>query len=231
MDPAEFRNVTFKYQTKVILDNISFKLEENKITAILGKSGSGKSTILQLMNGLLKPASGDIKLFREDINYNKINELRHRIGYSVQGTLLFPHLNIYDNITLLAKILNKPKNEIDERVDKIIELVNLDQSFLKKFPFQLSGGEQQRVGICRAIMLNPETFLLDEAFGALDFENKKEIHSELLKLQKAEPRTIFIVTHDIYEAEKLADNVIFIEEGRITYSGNKNEFNFSKYHD
>ena len=226
MHPVEFKNICFKYQSKIILNDVSFSLEENKITAILGKSGSGKSTILQLINGLLRPTSGSLKVFGQPIDYDRINELRHRIGYSVQGTLLFPHLNIYDNITLLARILNKPQNEIKERVDKIIKFVNLDSTFLSKYPYQLSGGEQQRVGICRAIMLNPEIFLLDEAFGALDFQNKKEIHSELLKLQKVEPRTIFIVTHDLYEAKYLADNIIFIENGMITYNGDKNNFNF-----
>ncbi len=226
MIPAEFKNVYFKYQDRVILNDISFTLEENKITAILGKSGSGKSTILQLINGLLKPSSGTIKIFDSPIDYEKINILRHRIGYSVQGTLLFPHLNIYDNITLLARILNKPEVEIKERVEKIIKLVNLNSSFFEKYPYQLSGGEQQRVGICRAIMLNPEIFLLDEAFGALDFQNKKEIHTELLKLQKVEPRTIFIVTHDLHEAKTLADNIIFIEDGIIKFTGDKNNFNF-----
>ena len=231
MHPVEFQNIVFKYQDKIILKNISFALEENKITAILGKSGSGKSTILQLINGLLKPYSGIINIFGKPINEYNINELRHRIGYSVQGTLLFPHMNIYDNITLLPKILNRPKIETDERVKKITELVNLNESFLRKYPHQLSGGEQQRVGICRAIMMDPELFLLDEAFGALDFENKREIHTELLKLQAAEPRTIFMVTHDVYEAEKLSDNIIFIEDGSIKFDKEKKYFDFKKYHD
>ncbi|MEO8210180.1 MAG: ATP-binding cassette domain-containing protein, partial [bacterium] len=139
------------------------------------------------------------------------------------GTGLFPHMNIYENITLLARLNNWTKDRIEERMNTLINLVGLSAEFKKKYPYELSGGEQQRVGICRAMMLNPKIFLLDEAFGALDPTTKSEIHKELLKIQRTEPRTVVLVTHDLQEAFKLADKIIIIEKGVIQQTGNKDD--------
>lgn len=205
------------------MKNINLVIEPDKITVIIGKSGSGKSTLLQMVNGLIIPMEGTVKLFDIVLNYEKINEVRLKIGYSVQGTNLFPHMTAYENITLPAKLTNKTENEINARVNTLMEMVELPESYKSKYPYQLSGGEQQRVGICRSMLLNPPIFLLDEAFGALDPEVKNEIHIEMLKVQKAEPRTIIMVTHDMREAERLADNIVFLEKGEIQQSGTKNE--------
>ncbi|MBK8551492.1 MAG: ATP-binding cassette domain-containing protein [Ignavibacteria bacterium] len=223
MYPVVFENVSKLYEGKEILHEINLQIDENKITAIIGRSGSGKSTILKLINGLVVQSHGKIDIFEEKIEYDKIIETRLKIGYSVQGTALFPHMNVYDNITLLARLNNWSKNDIEERVTKLMSLVNLPTDFRKKYPHELSGGEQQRVGICRAMMLNPKIFLLDEAFGALDPTTKSEIHSELLKIQMTEPRTILLVTHDLYEAFKLADKIIILEKGIIQQTGTKDE--------
>ncbi|HAX49099.1 MAG TPA: hypothetical protein DCX92_08950, partial [Bacteroidetes bacterium] len=152
-----------------------------------------------------------------------IYKTRLKIGYSVQGTGLFPHMSIYNNIAVLGKITNVPKHDIERRIDTLMSFVNLPPSFKTKFPYQLSGGEQQRVGICRAMLLDPPVFLLDEAFAALDPETKSEIHTELLDMQKAEPRTIVIVTHDLNEAVKLADNIMFMQDGEIKQYGSKKD--------
>lgn len=223
MHPVKFENVNKTYSGKHILEKINFQIEENKITAIIGKSGSGKSTILKIINGLVKPSSGKAIVFNNEIDYNKINELRLQIGYSVQGTGLFPHASIYENITLLARLNKWSKGKIDERANKLMNFVSLNFEFKEKYPYQLSGGEQQRVGICRAMMLNPKIFLLDEAFGALDPTTKNEIHKELIKIQNTEPRTIVLVTHDLREAFKLADKIIIIEKGSIQQIGNKGD--------
>ncbi len=223
MSLIQFKNVSHYYGTAAAVDNLSFEIEEGKITAIIGKSGSGKSTLLQIINGLIKPSKGEVIVFGEPLDYRNINKIRLKIGYSVQGTGLFPHMTIYNNIAILGKITDESKHDIERRIDTLMSFVNLAPSFKTKFPYQLSGGEQQRVGICRAIMLNPPVFLLDEAFAALDPETKNEIHNELLEMQKAEPRTIVIVTHDINEAIKLADNIMFMEGGQIKQYASKQE--------
>jgi len=223
MYPVELKNITKYYSEVKVLDNINISIPENKITAIIGRSGSGKSTILKLINGLVKPAEGAIRIFGKEINYESLDKLRLDIGYSVQGTALFPHMSVFENITLLARLNNRSKEEIDKRLDVLIRLVGIPEEYLRKYPYGLSGGEQQRVGLCRAMMLNPKLFLLDEAFGALDPTTKSEIHKEFIQIQKAEPRTIVMVTHDLQEAFKLADQIIIIEKGIIQQTGSKDE--------
>ncbi len=223
MFPVIFENISKRYEEKEVLSSVSIQFEENKVTAIIGRSGSGKSTLLKIINGLVIPSDGVLHVFGNAISYEKIVELRLQIGYSVQGTALFPHMNVYDNITLLARLNNWTDDKIEDRLNKLMLLVNLPADFRTKYPHELSGGEQQRVGICRAMMLNPKIFLLDEAFGALDPTTKNEIHSELLKIQMTEPRTIILVTHDLQEAFKLADRIIIIEKGNIQQSGSKDE--------
>ena len=223
MSKIKFNNVTHYYKSVKALDNISFDLAENKVTAIIGKSGSGKSTLLQIINGLIIPNSGDVYVYDEKLNYDRINEIRLKIGYSVQGTGLFPHMTVYDNIALLGKITSKLKHDIERRIDMLMSFVSLNPLYKTKYPHELSGGEQQRVGICRAMLLNPQIFLLDEAFGALDPTTRSEIHKEFLKLQEFEPRTIVLVTHDFREAMKLADYIMIIEKGVIQQFGAKDD--------
>ena len=223
MNPIIFKNITHSYDKVSVISNFSLEIEENLITSIIGKSGAGKSTLLQMINGLILPDDGDVIIFGEKINYKQIQELRLNIGYSVQGTGLFPHMNVYDNISLPAKIRKNDSNEIDKRIDVLMELVGLSEDFKSKYPYQLSGGEQQRVGICRAMLLNPKIFLLDEAFGALDSITRHEIHKELLKLQKFEPRTIVMVTHDLQEALYLSDKILILDKGKIQQYGSKND--------
>lgn len=215
MNPVIFKNVTHFYGQQQVLDNLDLSFVKNNITVILGRSGSGKSTLLQMVNGLISPSQGTVMVFGHEIDYNQVHELRRSIGYSVQGTGLFPHMTVFENIALLPKISNQDIGVITTRIEYLMNMVDLDLGFRDKYPYQLSGGEQQRVGICRAMILNPRIFLLDEAFGALDVMTRNEIHEELLILQKEEPRTIILVTHDVREAIKLADNLIIIEEGKI----------------
>lgn len=223
MSLIQFDSVSHYYNETRALDNLTFEIDDFKITAIIGRSGSGKSTLLQIINGLIKPSAGKILVFGNLLNYDEINKTRLKIGYSVQGTGLFPHMTVYDNISLLGKIRNQRRHFTERRVDMLMSLVNLPPVFKTKYPYELSGGEQQRVGICRAMLLNPPVFLLDEAFGALDPATKNEIHSELLNLQKIEPRTIVLVTHDLSEALKLADKIMILEKGVIQQYGAKDE--------
>ena len=219
MNPVKFETVHHDFGSRKVLEDLSFTLMENRVTAMIGKSGSGKSTLLQMINGLIKPLSGCVRVFDTAIDYNNLPDLRLHIGYAVQGTGLFPHLTVFDNISLLARVRKMDRSEMADRIDHLMKLVDLDPGFLNKYPHQLSGGEQQRVGICRAMMMNPRIFLLDEAFGALDPGTRKEIHQHLLNLQQEEPRTIIMVTHDLHEAKKLADDVLVLDQGRLSQLG------------
>jgi osmoprotectant transport system ATP-binding protein len=204
------------YGAQVIFEKLNFSVHEKTITAILGKSGSGKSTLLQMLNGLVRPDAGSVTIFGKVIDYDGIEQLRLKIGYAVQGAGLFPHLTVSKNI-LLPGIVSKSRGDLlQKRLSELLEMVNLPASITSKYPYELSGGEQQRVGLCRAILLNPPLVLLDEAFSALDEETKKEIHAQFLAIQKAEPRTIILVTHSKQEAEVLADSIFQIENRTLS---------------
>ena len=204
------------YGAQIIFEKLNFSIREKTITAILGKSGSGKSTLLQMLNGLVRPDEGSVTIFGKVIDYNAIEQLRLKIGYAVQGAGLFPHLTVSKNILLPGIISKSPGDLLQKRLSELLEMVNLPASITSKYPYELSGGEQQRVGFCRAILLNPPLVLLDEAFSALDEETKKEIHAQFLAIQKAEPRTIILVTHSKQEAEVLADSIFQIENRTLS---------------
>lgn len=202
-----------------VLNQVTLQIKDNETTALVGESGSGKTTLLQLINGLTKPSDGHVEVFGEMVDYDDIANLRKKMGYAVQGGGLFPHMTVYENITVMAKLSDWPVQQIEERANYVIELVNLKKELLQRFPHNLSGGQQQRVSLCRSMMLNPKLLLLDEPFSALDPITKGYIHDEFVKLQKAEARTIVIVTHDMEEAIKLADNIVVIKDGNIIQSG------------
>jgi osmoprotectant transport system ATP-binding protein len=218
MFPIRFQNVSQFFGEQKILDDINLNIDENKITVIIGKTGAGKSTLLKMVNGLVKPSSGKVYVYGNEIDYNKLPELRLKIGYSVQGTGLFPHMTSYENISLLGRINKWEKNKLEARVSELIKLVHLNEHLLSKHPYQLSGGEQQRTGIARAMFLNPKIYLLDEAFSSLDPETRNDIHKEILHVQQTEPRTILLVTHDMHEAKTLGDKILKIENKKIIIS-------------
>lgn len=207
--------ISHQFDDQSIFKNLSLSIEAKKITAILGKSGSGKSTLLQVINGLIKPYEGSVYLFDEPLDYDSIHEVRLGIGYAVQQVGLFPHLSVIDNILLPAILAGWDKEKKMKRAAELMNLVSLSTSHKNKYPYQLSGGEQQRVGICRAILLNPPIMLLDEPFSSLDPDTKLDIHQEVIKLQKTEPRCIVMVTHDPDEARKLGDVQLKFEKGEL----------------
>ncbi len=208
---------------KEALHNINLSIADNITTAVVGKSGSGKSTFLQLINGLERPTRGTVYVFQQEIDYEQLPDLRRRIGYAVQGTGLFPHLTINANITLLAVLKGWDKERIRQRAEALMNLVGLPRDYADRYPHQLSGGEQQRVGLCRAMMVNPRIFLLDEPFGALDPITRREIQEHFIHLQQSEARTIVLVTHDLEEALKLAQEMIILNDGRVEQKGTRDK--------
>ncbi|MEP2669889.1 MAG: ATP-binding cassette domain-containing protein [Cyclobacteriaceae bacterium] len=207
--------VSHRYGDQVIFEKLSLEIEAEKITAILGKSGSGKSTLLQIINGLIRPYEGTVSLLGKPIDYDHIHQIRLTIGYAVQSVGLFPHLTVFENITLPGVLAGWSEEQKIKRAKELMELVNLTTDHNQKYPYQLSGGEQQRVGLCRAILLNPPFMLLDESFSSLDPETKQDIHAEVIKLQQTEPRCIVMVTHDPEEAIKLGDTQLKFENGKL----------------
>jgi len=213
--PIQFNNVTKRYAAKSALRNLSIHFREKLVTAVIGPSGSGKSTLLQHINGLLRPDNGTVSVFNKPVDYKNLSELRLKIGYNVQGAGLFPHLTVARNIGLPARAVGWPHDKIANRIAELMSLVSLPADYVSKYPYQLSGGEQQRVGLCRAMTLNPPILLFDEPFGALDPITRSEIHAEALKLQSMQARTIILVTHDLREAIKLADYIVILNQGQI----------------
>jgi len=223
MTPIALDHISKFYGNEVALEKIHLAFEENQTTAVVGTSGSGKSTLIQLINGLVRPDKGSVLVFGEPIDYQHLPELRLRMGYAVQGTGLFPHLTVEQNITLLARLNEWDSARTKARAEELMRLVNLPLSMRMRYPYELSGGQQQRVGLCRAMMLNPKIFLLDEAFGALDPITRNEIHEEFLRLQESEARTIVLVTHDLREALKLAKRIVILQLGRLMQYGTSEE--------
>jgi osmoprotectant transport system ATP-binding protein len=209
------QEITQRHGGQVALQNVSIRFAEKKITAILGRSGSGKSTLIQLANGLIQPTHGTVLFNDKPLDYSQILNVRLQMGYVVQAIGLFPHLTVQQNICMAGKIINTKASDFETRAQQLMTLTGLPASFKNKFPHELSGGEQQRVGICRALFLNPPVLLMDEPFGALDPVTRYEIQEELLRLQQTEPRTILFVTHDMREAAKLADLIVVLEKGAV----------------
>ncbi len=212
---VEYHNVSKSYDGKTIIEGLTLNIPANITTAIVGESGSGKSTLLQMANGLVIPEQGQVSVFNSGLNPQNVTEMRRTIGYSVQGAGLFPHLSVYENITLMARIQNWANQDIQARFHYLLDLLELDEEMSERFPYSLSGGQQQRVSLCRSMMLNPPLLLLDEPFSALDPVTRDTIHQEFLKLQSAETRSMVLVTHDMGEAIKLAHQIIVLREGKV----------------
>jgi len=219
MSQITLENISKFYGDQQALLDIELTFTDDVTTAVVGPSGSGKSTLLQMINGLVRPNHGTVVVFGKPIDYQRLPELRLHIGYAVQGTGLFPHLTVEANITLLARLIKWDAERIKARTEELMELVNLPLSYVQRYPHELSGGEQQRVGLCRAMILNPQVFLLDEPFGALDPISRNEIQREFLHLQRSEARTIILVTHDLREALKLAERLVILDQGRLVQHG------------
>jgi osmoprotectant transport system ATP-binding protein len=215
MPRIALQNVTHRYGGETALRSVSISFEDDVTTAIVGRSGSGKSTLLQCINGLVRPGEGTVRVFDAPLDYNDLPAIRRRIGWAVQGTGLFPHMTVAGNITLLGRINGWDAVRMRERMAELMRLVELPGAFADRYPQELSGGEQQRVGLCRAMMLDPPVFLLDEPFGALDSITRSEIHGEFERLQRHAPRTIILVTHDLREAVRLAQRLVILDGGAL----------------
>ena len=210
----EFKHVykRFEGREKPAVCNADFKVKEGDFVTILGTSGSGKTTLLKMTNGLISATDGEIHFMGENIN----GIPRRKIGYVIQQAGLFPHKTVYDNIATIPKLMKWDKQRIERRVDELLNMVELDpKQYRKAYPKKLSGGEQQRVGLARALAIDPQVMIMDEPFGAIDAITREKLQNELLKIQSQVHKTILFVTHDVQEAFKMGDKVIVMHDGVI----------------
>lgn len=228
MELIRFVNVVKFYENRMkIIDNLNFTINNGEFITLIGKSGCGKTTILKLMNGLIKMNSGDIFIKGKEINDWDIIELRRSMGYVIQQIGLFPHMNIEDNISYVLNIENVSKVERRNRAKELIHLVGISEEYLKKYPRELSGGQKQRIGVARALASNPDIILMDEPFGAVDEITRKTLQEEILRLQQNLKKTIIFVTHDIDEAFKLGSKIVLFDSGQIVQQGTKEDMLFN----
>ena len=217
-----FHEVEKRYGEAVVLRELSLTLPAGQTSAIVGPSGSGKSTLLQLINGVLKPSRGRLEVFGEPLPED-LPVFRRRIGYAVQGSALFPHFTVWDNVTLLARLEGWDLARQRARFEALRALMQLPVDVGERYPHTLSGGQQQRVGLCRAMMLSPPLLLLDEPFSALDPLTREDLQAHFERLAAAEPVTVVLVTHDRQEALRLAQHWVVLEAGRVVQAGSPTE--------
>ncbi|WP_340539685.1 ABC transporter ATP-binding protein [Nocardioides sp. GXZ039] len=196
------------------VQSLSLTIPAGEIVMFIGPSGCGKTTSLKMINRLIEPTSGTIRIDGEDIGGQSENHLRRKIGYVIQGGSLFPHMTVGKNIAIVPKLLGWDQARIDKRIDELLDLVSLDPSrYRDRYPRELSGGQQQRVGVARGLAADPPVILMDEPFGAVDPITRQRLQDELLSIQRELRKTIVCVTHDIDEAIKLGDRILILEEG------------------
>ena len=212
----EFKNIKKAYGSQMILENFDFSMEKGEFVTIIGSSGSGKTTVLKMANGLVKADAGDIFINGENIRDKDMIELRRNIGYAIQGSVLFPHMTVEQNISYVPNLLNKKdKKRTREALGKWMEIVGLEEELKERYPAELSGGQQQRVGIARALAASPDILLMDEPFGAVDEITRGQLQNELQRIYAQTHITILFVTHDISEALKLGTKVLVMDQGKI----------------
>lgn len=213
--------VTHRYPNDVVaLCAVSLRVAAGETVAVIGRSGCGKTTLLKLINGLIRPTHGAIRVFDEAIAEADLVRLRRRIGYVIQHAGLFPHLTVADNIALIASVERWRAQKILARTEEVLTLVGLaPENFLHKYPRELSGGEAQRVGIARALLCDPPLLLMDEPFSALDPITRRELQTEFVQIKQQIHKTIVLVTHHLQEAFLLGDRVALMDAGRIVQIG------------
>ncbi|MDR1772528.1 MAG: ABC transporter ATP-binding protein [Hungatella sp.] len=212
----QFERISKRYKTKQVLNQITFTINSGTLVAIIGESGCGKTTLLKMINRLIKPTSGTISIDGENIGGMDEVALRRKIGYVIQQTGLFPHMTVKENIELIPKLEKMSSKDVEDNTRKLMQMVGLDcEEFLNRYPTELSGGQQQRIGVARAFATDPNIILMDEPFSALDPITRSDLQDELVQLQAKLKKTIVFVTHDMDEAIKIADMICIMKDGDI----------------
>ncbi|MGH7830813.1 MAG: ABC transporter ATP-binding protein [Candidatus Binatia bacterium] len=225
LNSVEFRRVSFRLPDgKTLLSNLNLEIHRGETVVLLGRSGSGKTTTMKLINRLLDPTEGEVVVEGTATTGWDPIRLRRRIGYVIQEIGLFPHLTVEENVGLVPRLEGWDTARIQARVRELLELVGLaPERFAGRYPRELSGGQRQRVGVARALAADPPIMLLDEPFGALDPITRREIQQEFHSLQKRLAKTLVFVTHDVREAFLLASRIGLLKEGELVLLGPPSE--------
>ncbi|MFD7167917.1 ABC transporter ATP-binding protein [Streptomyces violascens] len=211
----QLENLTKRYpgNPNPSVDSVTMEIRAGETVIFVGPSGCGKSTTLKMINRLIEPTSGRIRINDEDVTDIDPVKLRRKVGYAIQSSGLFPHMTVAENIALVPKMVGWSKAKVKDRVEEMLDLVGLDpREFHGRYPRQLSGGQQQRVGVARALAADPPVLLMDEPFGAVDPITRDHLQDELIRLQRELHKTIVFVTHDFDEAIKLGDRIAVLRE-------------------
>ena len=220
-----FRGVTYRVPGRVLLGPLDLEVRRGETLVLLGRSGSGKTTALKLINRLLEETEGAVLVEGRPTREWDVITLRRRIGYVIQETGLFPHYTVERNVGLVPRLRGKPEAEIRERVEDMLRLVDLEpEEFRDRYPHQLSGGQRQRVGVARALAGDPDILLMDEPFGALDPLSRAELRQQFLQIEKQVRKTTVLVTHDVGEALLLANRIALLEAGKLVGIYSPEEF-------
>lgn len=211
----EFRDISYRVADTQVLSGFNLQVQGGETVVLLGRSGSGKTTSLKLVNRLLAPSSGEIRVNGMSNAEVDLIRLRRSIGYVIQDVGLFPHFTIERNIGLVPKIQGWPQERIRARVEDLMQMVGLTPEIATRYAHQLSGGQRQRVGVARALAADPEILLMDEPFGALDPLTRDELQREFLLLQQRLDKTVLFVTHDLHEALRLGSRIALMEAGQL----------------
>ena len=211
-----FENIIKNYKSTNVINGISFEIEKGELVVLIGPSGCGKTTTLKMINKLIHPSSGKIYINDEDIANQDTITLRRNIGYVIQQTGLFPHFTIKENIEIIPRLQKIPEKQIEKKTRELLKMVGLDPTiYMDRYPTQLSGGQNQRVGVARGFATDPEIILMDEPFSAVDPITRHQLQDELVNLQATLKKTIVFVTHDMDEALKIADKICILNNGEI----------------
>ena len=218
--PAEiaFKDVVKRYPGRegAAVEKLSFEVPPGEICVLIGPSGCGKTTALKMVNRLITITEGDITIDGRSVRQLELTQLRRGIGYVFQQIGLFPHMTVENNIGTVPRLLGWSKERIRDRAAELLELVGLDPSSdLKRYPGEFSGGQQQRIGVARAMAADPPIMLMDEPFGAIDPIARDRLQNDFLRLHRQIPKTIIFVTHDIDEAIKMGDRIAIMRDGQL----------------
>ncbi len=227
---VEFSDVAVSVQGRTILSALNFAIAPGECLVLLGRSGSGKTTTMKLINALIRPSAGTVRVQGTATTDWDTIQLRRQIGYVIQETGLFPHFTIARNVGLVPALQGWKPLQIKARVHDLLHLVGLDPAqYGDRYPHQLSGGQRQRVGVARALAANPPILLMDEPFGALDPITRLELQQEFQRLQQELGKTVVFVTHDIQEAFFLASRIGLMQAGELVFLGTPAEFRRSPH--
>ncbi len=221
--PIEFRRVSYSVAGRDVLKDISFRVPPGQTLVCLGRSGSGKTTALRLINGLLQPSCGSVLVGDRAVGEWDLIDLRRKTGYVIQEAGLFPHFTVERNVGLVPSLLRWPAETIAARTRDLLEQVDL-RDFAGRYPRELSGGQRQRVGVARALAAGPGLMLLDEPFGALDPVTRLELQNRFLAIREQAQVTSVFVTHDIREALKVGNLIALLNQGSLEFFGTPDEF-------